>query len=299
MKANPLGVTMGIRDFKPAKYWIRKIDFIDRLEIWNFWHEEAHKMARDFFLEHDEYTHFLFLSEDVIQTPEMVKLLIQDVETYNFPVVMGLSNIDSTHEDVNISLRDLRRVVVSSRNTYKHPKLRQVVLGDLGFPFIKVKFCGNTLAMYRRDVVEKLSFKPYKRILDQVRRERFCADRPFGIMFDLQMCNELAKLRIPIVVDARCLVMHFAFGASVIDLRGKKRYVGFYGKDGTYKRILEKEPYPTIVEPRARARRVFKSREEYRKWFYESFIKKRRGGRGNTGELEQASEESANASEHS
>ena len=259
-----LGVTMSCRDFLPSLYWINQIDFIDRLLIKNYWHEEGHSFVKDFFMKHDEYTHLLFLCEDSLKTPDMVKLIIKDAEENDFPVVAGYSNIDFSHEHANISFKDLRKIKVSDRRQYEHPKLKDVVLGKYGFPFIKVTFQGNTLALYRRDIVEQLSFKPYKRIFDRARRERFFADKPLGIMFDLQMCNEVLDLGYDIIVDVRLNTLHYGFGLDVIDFSGKERYIDFIPVKGEPIRLETKPPYGVRTEES----RLIHDRE----WFREKFL---------------------------
>lgn len=233
---------MSVRDFILCSYWYNSVDSTDKLYIKNFRHDEAHNIAKKFFLEHD-YTHFLFLTEDIIVTPEHIRLIEEDIMLHDFPVLCGWSNVDHTSEYANISFYDMRKTNVSFRQQYRHPLIRDIVHGAYGTDFIQVKFQGNVLACYRRDVVEKLSFKPYKYVSHPQYAKCF-GQASHGIMFDLQMCNELLDMGIPITCDVRLFAPHFAFGLNVINLKGKKRYIDFY--DSVKKewiRVSELPPY--------------------------------------------------------
>jgi hypothetical protein len=242
----PLGVTMGCRDFTVTRFWRDKIDFIDRLEIENYIHEEAHQIARDFFLSHPEYTHFVFICEDVLITPDMVARLLDDIAETDFPVISGYCNIGFENDRVNVTQRDLRKTAVFTQEQYGFLSLKQFLRYDIGNPYVRVFFQGNTLTAIRRDVVEKLSFKPYRRVSDAFRIKAFgSVGRNFGIMFDLQMAVELANLDIPVYVDTRLLCLHFGMTTDLINLKGKKRRVRFI-KAFTHKEeetIREDEPY--------------------------------------------------------
>ena len=264
---NPLIITGSIRDFNVCAYWREQIDFYDRLEFKNYWFQDLYPFARNYFLEHDEYTHYVICAEDVIVTPDMVSLLIDDVRDHDFPVIGAVLNVDFAHDHAAISFRDLRKIVVRSREVYKHPSFKDLTLSKYGFPFVEVTFQGNALVSFRRDVVEKMTFKPYRFIQDSLRRNYFGCNEPFGIMYDLRMCNEIRNMGIRIVVDLRLIVMHFAFGASVINFAHKPRKVTLYRKDGTQEVLRRDPPYmEKPYEPKKVVRKKL-TREEFRRAF--------------------------------
>ena len=239
-----LAVTMSVRDFLPCQYWNEQVDEVDKILYKNFWHMEAHELSKKFFLEHD-YTHYLFLAEDIIVPPEYVKLIIRDAEEKGFPVVAGYSNVDFIDGGhANISFTDLRKTRVYYRQQYNHPLIKDVFLGKYGFPFVNVTFQGNGLTLIERSVVERLSFRPYAYRMDYDSRRRFKCNKPFGIMHDLQMCLEMLNMNVPIVIDARLFCPHFAFGADVISLEGKSRYIKFFdSKNRVWTTLDELPPY--------------------------------------------------------
>jgi len=234
---NPLMVVMSVRDFKPAWYWINKVDFLDKLIVKYWPHNLAHEKARKFFLEHPEYTHLLIYAEDIMATPDMVKLLIKDAEEHDFPVVSGYSNYDLRHYDVNITDRDLTNVRVFSAHQYKFYTLYDVLSGRLGWPFKQVFFVGLPLTLIRRDVVEKIEFKPYRVVVDRTLGVR--VKRGWG--FDLQFAINCKKMGIPIIVDLRLLCLHFGDTRRFINIRDKRPYVKFIPKNGK-EVIIEQGP---------------------------------------------------------
>lgn len=269
---NPLAVTMTVRDFKPCKYWIDRINFIDRLVIENYSHDDAHRLAKEFFMEHEEYTHFLFLSEDVIATPCHVKLILEDAKQFTNAVVCGLSNVDFEHNHTNISFRNMYNLVVTTREVYQHPRPEDLILGQKGFPFVRVWFQGNTLACYPRHVVEKLSFKAYRYHRETDALKFFGYRRKHGMMFDFQMCRELYELGIPIICDLRVFVIHFKIGLGKFKFAHKPRRIILYKKEGGFKVIREDPPYIEASEESKEKPVELMTREEYKKWFREKFL---------------------------
>jgi len=240
---NPLGVTMGFRDFKPCRFWLSQINTIDRLEITNYEHGEAHLIAKEFFLKNPQYSHFLFLCEDNIITPSHVTLILEDAEKFKDAVVCGYSNVLWTKDEANISFRSMRNLVVYGREVYQHPRLEALVTGQYGFPFVKVWFNGTSLMCIPRQVVEKLSFQPYRFMRPEEALKYFKVKRQWGIMQDFQICKELNDLNVPIICDLRLFVPHFTQVPTTWNLKGKPRTVILYRKDGSKEKIREDEPY--------------------------------------------------------
>jgi len=234
----PLGVTMSVRDMQPFKYWWEQITDIDKLLIKNYVHHKAHDIARKYFLEHKEYTHLIFLAEDVLNTSDMVKLAIKDVEEYDFPVLCGYSNFDWRHDWVNITLKDLSKFYVHNAEQYGFINPYDIFKGKYNFPFQQVFFQGLSLAVIRRDVIERIPFRAYKERHSPYNVKRFGINKPFGVMFDLAFCIDCHKSNIPIICDLRLFVIHGGVTVDLIDVRNKEKYVEFYGK------------YPNNKEPK-------------------------------------------------
>mgnify|MGYP000636767656 CR=1 FL=1 len=234
-KINPLMVIMSPRDFPIAWYWIDKIDFLDKLIIKYHLHHEAHEIAQKFFLEHKEYTHFLIVTDDIIVTPDHIKLLIRDYLEYKYPVISCYTNWEWYNDWLNITGKDMRGIKVMNPYQYRFYKLKDLLKfiqeKKVSFPLMKVFFVGLPCTLVERSVVETVGFRPYRYITDTALG--ILARR--GIMFDLQFAIDCANNDIPIYVDLRCLLMHFGDTRRFINLWGKKKYVKFISK----KRELE------------------------------------------------------------
>jgi hypothetical protein len=213
--------TAGVRWFPLCKYWIDQIIFLDKLLVKYYDHEEAFSIIRNFFLEHKEYTHLLIYAEDVLATPDAVKLLIKDAEEYNYPVVTGWFNFDFKRDWTAISTKDLSRERIVLAEQYNF--LRPVDMLFYDSPFILVTFTGMPLIIIRRDVVEKVTFKPYSYTHDKI----LGTYMKRGTMFDLQFCLECKQLGIPIVLDKRVFAVHFGDTRRFINLKDKKPSVDF------------------------------------------------------------------------
>jgi hypothetical protein len=90
-------------------------------------------------------------------------------------------------------------------------------------PFMEVTFTGMPLTLIKRDVVEKVSFKPYMYVYDKT-LDTFMKR---GTMFDLQFCLECRSLGIPIILDKRVFTVHFGDTRRFINLKDKKPCVDF------------------------------------------------------------------------
>jgi GT2 family glycosyltransferase len=213
--------TAGVRWFPTCKYWIDQITFLDKLLVKYYNHEEAFQIIRNFFLEHKEYTHLLIYAEDVLATPDSVKLLIKDAEEYNYPVVTAWFNFDFKRDWIAISTKDLSRERIVLAEQYNFLKPTDMLFYDS--PFMEVTFTGMPLTLIRRDVVEKVTFKPYSYTHDKI----LGTYMKRGTMFDLQFCLECRSLGIPIVLDKRAFAVHFGDTRRFINLRNGQPSVDF------------------------------------------------------------------------
>ena len=240
---NPLAVVMSVRDFPIAWYWIRKAckeNNVDLLIVKNYPHHIAHQKSREFFLKHEEYTHMIIVNEDTIVTPSHLKLLLEDIKKYDYPVIGGYCfPVSKAYPKVNLTKKNMRKIWVVFANQYNFFDLENVITWNLDNPLEEFYFNGLTLTAIRRDIVEKIEFKPYKYVTDNslglwLRR---------GIMFDLRFSNELYDRGIKLMVDKRLLIMHFGNTRNLINLRGKKPYVKLIKANGEEILIEEGKEY--------------------------------------------------------
>ena len=240
---NPLGVVMSVRDFPIAWYWIKracKENNVDLLVVKNYPHHIAHQKARKFFLEHKEYTHFIIINEDTIVTPSHLRLLIEDIKEYDYPVIGGYCfPVSKNYPKTNLTKKNMRKIRVVFANQYGLVDLEEAISWSLDEPIERFYFNGLTLTAVRRNIIEEIEFKPYKYVND--RTLGFWVRR--GIMFDLQFSNELFDRGIPLMVDKRLMVMHFGNTRGFINLKGKRPYVMLIKPDGKKIMVEEGNPY--------------------------------------------------------
>lgn len=235
----PLGVTLSARDIQPCHYWLEKLTQIDRLLVKNYRLDEGLPIAYQFFKEHQEYTHFLFLLEDAITTPSILHQILEDQKSEGFKVISGYTNYTLVHDWVNLSQKDLSKTPLVNADSMALMNKEQLGRGVYGYPFIKVYHCGWSCELVAREVMEKLTFRPLvHRILDL---HGFKAD--CGVFWDLAFSIDVNKLGYGINVDVRAGILHMADSNIKCDLKGKKRYVELTTTQTTKRLVSEEEPY--------------------------------------------------------
>ena len=157
--------------------WVDKVDFVDKLIVKNYVHHEAIKIGMDYFKEHKEYTHLLLSSDDVLGTPEDVKLLIKDARKQGFPVVTGWCNTAHIEDHANITVKrvgvvdaNLNKIAEKFKPSKVYPYLPivDVVAGKYGYPFIKAWYAGFPLALIQRKTLMKIPFRPFLLQIDRL-----------------------------------------------------------------------------------------------------------------------------------
>jgi len=212
--------TCGVRWFKVCEYWIDQVDFIDKLKVKYMNHQDALQKLQTFFLEND-YTHLLIYAEDIIATPDMVKLLIKNAKDYDYDVVSGVLNFDFSTNLLSVNKKDMRGINVMYARQYDMLPVTYVLDGD----FIDTCwFNGMALTLIKRNVLERVQlYKPYRYVADNV----LGLWKTRGTMFDLSFAIQLANLGIKHYVDKRVFCIHFGDTRKYINLRNKKPEVEF------------------------------------------------------------------------
>jgi len=213
--------TCGVRWFKVCEYWIDQVDFIDKLKVKYMNHQDALQKLQTFFLERD-YTHLLIYAEDIIATPDMVKLLIKDALENDFDVVSGILNFDFRTNWLSVNKTDLSNVNVMYANQYNMLPI-DYVLGDGGF-IDECWFNGMALTLIKRHVLEKVKlYLPYRYVIDNA----LGLWMQRGTMFDLSFALQLKQHGIKHYIDRRVFAIHFGDTRRYINLKDKKPEIQF------------------------------------------------------------------------
>jgi len=224
----PLWFIAGARKFTIFWDWVDRVNFVDKIIVRYHHHAKAHEIALQYFRQHPEYDSFIISSDDVLGTPDMVRMVIEDYEKHKFPVVSGWCNVKLGVPWASVSILGATREALRTRNTtydsYRFINMDEILLAKYAhgtWPFFKAWFVGLPLTLVTRETLTKVPFRPFK-----VFKDRFCVTPDTahgrGIMFDLQFCWDCAQNKIPITIDSRIFLLHFGFTGNYV-LVGKEK----------------------------------------------------------------------------
>ena len=135
-------------DIENVEIWNEKLP-CDKLIVRFVSEYKAYKYARQWFLEHPEYTHFVIATDDIVVQPQHIEKLQKDLDEHDFPVLSGYMNVNQTDtEDMNIC----HKIGMKQRRLRQYKWIKKSELPDE--LFIDVEFAGFGLTAIRRDVVD-------------------------------------------------------------------------------------------------------------------------------------------------
>lgn len=164
---------------------------------------DAYYLIREYFLEHEEYTHLAIGTDDIIVRPDHILQLANDLAEKDYPVLTGIMNVyQEDVQEINITPKDQIPSIRWNDRVYRW--IYRIDLPSYTHegkqPIIQVGFSGFPLMVIRRDVMEKIHFAndsstnniPY----------------PMGGSMDVHFCHNCYQLNIPIFADTRVDMMH-------------------------------------------------------------------------------------------
>jgi len=184
---------------------------------------------RNYFLRHEEYTHLVLATDDIVVLPNDVHRLSKDLESQYYPVLSGLMNVDlddKTWVNLSMSLPMKNRRLRS----YSWLNREQLFVKDNIF---QVAFSGFPLMAICRDVVKSLSFDADK-VFEGLPPHR-------GASLDFVFCWYCQERDIPIMVDKRIDLLHLrtAGGLEV----GKHQKQLIFWPQGGEQQVIEPDEY--------------------------------------------------------
>ncbi len=193
--------------------WANKVNFIDKLIIKNHMHHAAHQIGMEYFFSHPKYDYYIISGDDALATPYHVKLLLEDEEKHNFPVVSGWCSIDpQVNGNAAVCIKPCHPNVIKNRRVlpygYHFIPIKDVLVGKYGYPFIKAWFNANALSLVRRKILQKIPYRPFKLQRDHLCLTPETKEKGRGVMFDLQFAIDCAQNGVPITVDTRIFLLH-------------------------------------------------------------------------------------------
>lgn len=161
---------------------------------------DAYTEGREFFLNHEEYTHLIMAPDDLEITKEGIEQLIEDVEKYDFKIISGICNIDESQRYVYAIQPigcDFSRPVPTHKGSWYSQYDKPVLPVDDIFQVGHSGFCCEII---ERSVMEKVSWVGSTN------------DKKGN--FDWQFSHDVTDMNIPIMVDKRVNLYHRRFEQS-------------------------------------------------------------------------------------
>jgi len=186
----------------------------DRLYAKYYPERIAYNLMRDYFLDHEEYTHLVICPDDLLIEKEHIDNLIKVLEEYDYPTLSGVCNVDLAGNKDKLNITE----------NLPHPQRMVPERKQIGWrfyswyakntrfvdPIIRVPFSGFAAMFIRRDVVK---------------RYRFIDDSKFNGTpelitgaIDVMFANTCAIENIAQMVDTRVRMKHLKGGERFFDI---------------------------------------------------------------------------------
>ncbi len=161
-----------------------------------------HNLARDYFLEHTEYTHLIVMPQDLEPpTPEEFKTFLDQAKDYD--VLSCVCNVEREgHRDFYkwAICKELPSLDKTKRKYNWFPST------DEKLGIVKVKFQGMVFACIARKVIERKMIDGEWVFKGTIHRD----NNPFGAAPDLTFCHCCDKLGIEIHANTDIRLKHYA-----------------------------------------------------------------------------------------
>jgi hypothetical protein len=206
------------------KYWMK----------YHSYDLHPYNKARNFFLNHKEYTHFAICPDDLMITPEGVDKLWQSAQTLK--VIMGTCNV----EPASTELAMTRNLPSKERGGRIYDFFSET---DVNGKIIQVDWCGTPFAIFQRSVIEKLTFDG----------DRKWNKNKTAFAYDVIIAHDLKAMKIKINVDTSVKFYHKRHVFKVLnDSMNPVWWWDRVGKD-------------RVIDPEFRLRVFEESMEEFKK----------------------------------
>ncbi len=206
------------RNLPVIHQWINRVDFIDKLIVRYHHKDEADDIATKFFFKH-KYDYLIISTDDVLGTPDHIRLLLEDERKHNFPVVTGWCNHRKGYASVSVKPIDIKNFMnLKPFYRYNFVTNEDIIFGKYGFPFFKSWFNGLALTLIRKDVLKRVPFRSWLTTRDSFCKSKARKIKGRGSMQDLAFAEDCSKANIPITVDARIFLLHIFHTAKYVKL---------------------------------------------------------------------------------
>ena len=194
---NPLLVYFQAADYDDVLRPLKEIP-CDKLILKYMPYPRPHDYAREFFMQHKEYTHIIIHPQDLVVTKEHYFKLVNDLEKYDFPSLAGVCNVGKIGP-----LKYVWAICMELPTLDRDTRHYNWCPMGKGLGILDVKFEGNMFNFIRRDIAEK-------RMIDGEFVFRGVDNYNGKASPDLVFAHNCDKLGIPIKVDTDVRMVHLA-----------------------------------------------------------------------------------------
>lgn len=162
-----------------------------------------HNLARDFFLEHKEYTHLIVQPQDLHAKKEHFDELVKTVEKTGYDVVSCVCNVERAGHR-NYSRWAICKELPSLDRTNRYYNWVPQTQDKIGL--MKVEFQGMVFCCISRKVIERIMING-----EYVFKGTWHAsNEPYAAAPDLTFCHSCKQLGIPIYANTDIRLVHYA-----------------------------------------------------------------------------------------
>jgi hypothetical protein len=181
----------------------------------------AYKKIRTFFLDHDEYTHLILWSDDLVVYPNQIQTIVEDAKAYNYEIIAGLCNVDRTDYREYFACnfrphhidREKRNLEFIHRSEFYNIPQSPEYLWELlpqyqKDPFVRVNWLGFSLPCIKRSVIKDIEFHDDAYYMTNERTGLKARVDGIGCCVDTAFSWECIQNEIPMMVDVRVVMDH-------------------------------------------------------------------------------------------
>jgi len=218
MEIKPLLVYLQAGDYPEVLEPLKEIP-CDKLILKYMAYPWPHDLAREFFLQHEEYTHLIIHPQDLVVTKEDYFKLYNDIRKYNFPVLSGVCNV-SNHGKFK-ALWSISKKLPSLIHNKRYYEF--MPMGE-GLGIIDVKFQGFIFCFIKRNVIERTTING-----DYIFRGAIHING--GAAPDLTFCHNCDEIGVKIYVDTNVRMKHLATHKDILVFKKDFEILFIKGKE--------------------------------------------------------------------
>lgn len=189
----------------------------DKLIVKYYKEWSAYQVIRNYFLDHEEYTHLGLAPDDMVLKPIDIKILLDNLQEHDYQVFSGTAGINEDRPDLITCTPYESAPTIENRTGIKWMERKDVrgiiEVGHSGFPF----------QIIRRDVVEMFDFDSQSKIEGR--------DPNDVGNLDMVFCTRMRENKIKIYANTNVFMYHMRTAKGIQIVGVKRPRVEFISKE--------------------------------------------------------------------